>query len=186
VRFARALFDRGWSPVAPDLPGFGESVDAKASAPSEHAALLAKWAGALGIRDAVWIGHSVGCNAVAHLAAIRPDLVREAIHIGPLWTRSRFPQTRMAWCLALDAFREPLRLYAYVIAAYWRAGVWRWWRTFRRYVPDFSAEPPSGAEFIAGERDPLPDASVSPVRTVPGAHACHFSHPEQTADRIEN
>jgi pimeloyl-ACP methyl ester carboxylesterase len=44
VRFARALFDRGMSPIAPDLPGFGKSANARAMTPREHAERLAAWA----------------------------------------------------------------------------------------------------------------------------------------------
>jgi len=184
VRFARALFARGWNPIAPDLPGFGESVNAPAAGPEAHAVMLAQWADALGIREAVWAGHSIGCNAVAALARMRPDLVRAPVYIGPLWTCSPNPQVRFFPRLTLDAFREPLRLFRYVIPAYWRVGVWRWWQTWRRYVKDIRATPPEGL-MIAGERDPLPDVQcVNPTR-VPGAHACQFSDPEGVAEVLE-
>jgi pimeloyl-ACP methyl ester carboxylesterase len=183
VRFARALFDHGWNPIAPDLPGFGESADASASGPAKHARILAEWADALTIRDAVWVGHSIGCNAVEHLARTRPDVVRRLVLVGPLWTRSRFPRMRIFSRLVLDAIREPLGLYRYVIAAYWRAGFARWWMTAERYVPDITHPPalPAGTIVIAGERDPLPDRDVTPAIGVPGAHACQFSEPEATS-----
>jgi pimeloyl-ACP methyl ester carboxylesterase len=184
VRFAHALFARGWNPIAPDLPGFGESVDARASNAGEHARMLAEWADALQIRGAVWAGHSIGCNAVARLAELRPDLVREPVFIGPLWTRSAHPQLRVFSRLALDAFREPLHLYRYVVPAYWRTGVWRWWRTGRRYLPDVASAPPRRGVFLAGARDPIPDRAYVRVVDVPGAHACHFSHPEECADAL--
>jgi pimeloyl-ACP methyl ester carboxylesterase len=184
VRFARALFDRGWNPIAPDFPGFGESNDAPASDPRAHARIAARWADALGIRGAVWIGHSIGCNTVGQLARLRPDLVRAAIYIGPLWTRTAHPQLRFFPRLALDAFREPVTLFRYVIPAYWRCGMWRWARTWLRFVPDIGAGAPQGL-MIAGARDPLPDDSeVGGVLRVDGAHACHFSHPDETADVI--
>jgi pimeloyl-ACP methyl ester carboxylesterase len=179
VRFANALYAQGWNPIAPDLPGFGESANAPAASPEEHAQLLAGWADALGIRGAVWLGHSIGCNAVAHLAALRPDLVRTAVMMGPLWTR-RATLTRLFAMLALDALREPLLLYRYVIPAYWRTGMWRWWRTIRRYAPDLKRQPPEGI-MVAGSRDPLPDRRRVKVIEVTGAHACHFSNPEESA-----
>jgi pimeloyl-ACP methyl ester carboxylesterase len=179
--FARALHEAGWDPVAPDLPGFGESANAPAAGPAEHAAVLAKWADAMSIRNAVWVGHSISCNAVAHLFRERPDLVRVPVYIGPLWTASPFPQLRYVHRLVADAFREPLRLFAYVIPAYWRAGLWRWWKTWRACVPDLSPIPDlRDAILIAGRRDPLPDPSVLSLHLVPGAHACHFSHPTET------
>jgi pimeloyl-ACP methyl ester carboxylesterase len=62
VRFARALYDRGFDPIAPDLPGFGESVNASPADPATHARQLAAWAERIGIRDALWIGHSTAAT----------------------------------------------------------------------------------------------------------------------------
>ena len=185
VRFARALFERGWNPVAPDLPGFGESVNATATGPVEHAGMLAEWADALSIRSAVWVGHSIGCNTVEHLASSRPDLVRAAVHIGPLWTITKHPHLRFFPRLALDAFREPLALYRFVMPAYWRTGIWRWWQTWRRYVSDIAVPAPSKGAFIVGMRDPLPDDTQSRVTRVPGAHACHFSNADEVAAALD-
>ncbi len=185
VSLAGELFARGWNPIAPDLPGFGESANAPASGPVEHAALLARWADALGIRDAVWLGHSVGCNAVAHLARLRPDVVRSTVLVGPLWTRTRHPHLRIFTMLALDALREPLSLYRYVIPAYWRTGMGRWTATWRRYARDVACAS-HDALVLAGERDPLPDRRCMPVVPVPGAHACVFSHAAEIADALRS
>jgi pimeloyl-ACP methyl ester carboxylesterase len=181
VHLARALFERGWNPIAPDIPGFGESDNAHASGPAGHAAILASWADALGIRDAVWLGHSIGCNAVAHLARLRPDLVRRAVYVGPLWTRQHW--LRVLFMLVLDAFREPPALYRYIVPAYWRTGIARWWQTWRRFIPDLASPPPEGL-FLAGARDPLPDRTFVPVVEVPGAHACVFSEGEEVASQL--
>ena len=182
-RFARALFAAGWHPIAPDLPGFGESENARGADPEETAQRVAAWADAIGIRNAVWVGHSIGCNVVAHLARLRPDLCRAAVHIGPLWTRTRWPALRLAAMLVLDSFRESLRLYRYVLPAYWRTGVWRWCTTLWRSRNDIISDSPSGV-LIAGERDPLPDRRTCQVTTVPGAHACQFSCPEESAEAL--
>lgn len=181
LHLARALFERGWNPIAPDLPGFGESANAPAAGPASHASLLAAWADAVGIRNAVWLGHSIGCNAVAHLASRRPDLVRASVMVGPLWTRKH--PLRVVAMLVVDAFREPLSLYKYVIPAYWRTGLGRWFLTWRRYSPDV-ATPPPPAFHLAGTRDPIPDRTAVEVRHVDGAHACTFSHPEEVAEVI--
>jgi pimeloyl-ACP methyl ester carboxylesterase len=181
-RFAHALFDRGWNPIAPDLPGFGESANARAAGPDEHARDLAAWADALQIRDAVWVGHSIGCNTVAALARMRPDLVRRAVHIGPVWTRGGV--LRVFAMITLDALREPLALYRFVIPAYWRAGLWRWWRTWCHYARDVAADVPADAEFLAGERDPIVDRRCVSARPVRGAHACHFSDAGAVAGEV--
>ncbi|HJT17791.1 MAG TPA: alpha/beta fold hydrolase [Thermoanaerobaculia bacterium] len=180
VHFARALFDRGRSPIAPDLRGFGESADAPGLTPRAHAEDLARWADAIGIRNAMWIGHSLGCNVVAHVAGLRPDLVRESVCIGPLW-RSRFLIAK----LPLDAVREPPRLFTYVLRAYWRCGLGRWFSTLRRSLPDIRKAPPPNTLMLCGRGDPLPDRdAIANLIEVPGAHACHFSFPEDLAHHI--
>jgi pimeloyl-ACP methyl ester carboxylesterase len=183
-RLARALFEDGWNPIAPDIPGFGESVNAPAGDVASHARLLASWADQLAIRDAVWVGHSIGCNSVAQLAALRPDLVQAAVMVGPLWTTRRFAQLRTFAMLALDALREPFALYRYVLPAYWRTGVARWWMTWRRFARDLPVAPPPAELYLAGTRDPIPDRTRVSLREVPGAHACLFSHPRDVAQAI--
>jgi len=183
-RLARALFDRGRHPIAPDLPGFGKSPDAPPRSPEEHAQALIGWADALKIHDAMWIGHSLGGNVVAHVARLRPDLVRAPVYVGPLWTKSRHPILHFIRTLALDAFREPFSLYTYVIPSYWRTGFRKWWKTLRRSLSDVRETPPEGV-MIAGERDPIPDrATITNIVSVPGAHACAFSEPAEVAETV--
>lgn len=182
VRLAEVLFEDQWSPIAPDLPGFGESIDAPSSGPEQHAELLAQWADLVGIEDAVWVGHSVGCNVVGHLAASRPDLVASAVYIGPLWRRGS--PWLLFGSLVRDAFREPVAIFGFVVRAYWRAGMGRWLATFRRYKADLKGDAPAGL-MIVGRRDPLVDrTTIANSMAVPGAHACHFSHPRATANVI--
>ncbi len=183
IHLARELFARGFHPIAPDLPGFGESNDAPAVAPDVHARWLASWADAVGIRNAIWLGHSTGCNAVAHVASLRPDLVSRAVYVGPIWTSRSW--LRIFAMLTLDAFREPLSLYRHVIRAYWRAGIARWWRTWRAFIPDLPTRPAEGT-FLAGTRDPLPDRTFVPVREVEGAHACVFSGAGEVAEGVRS
>ena len=147
--------------------------------PSEQASVLAAWADKLGIRDALWIGHSLGCNTVAHVAAMRPDLVRDAVYIGPLWSQTL---PRLFRALLLDAFREPLALWPFVLRAYWRCGLARWFASIRHAMGDIAQPPPAAGRMLAGARDPLP--ALRDLTRVPGAHACHFSFAEVTAREI--
>ena len=183
VHFAHAMFQRGWSPIAPDLRGFGESRDGPALGPLDHAKELAAWADAVGIRNAVWVGHSIGCNVVAHLRVERPDLVRKTVCIGPLWSPRSI--VRLMADLLIDAFREPLALFPFVIRAYWRAGLARWFVTLRRYALDLRTTVPADVILISGNRDPLPNReAINGLIEVPGAHACHFSYPQETAEAV--
>lgn len=192
VRLAQALFARGLEPIAPDLRGFGASANAPACGPEEHARQLAAWADRLGIREAIWAGHSTGSHAVAHLASTRPDLVRRAIFLSPLWSESRNALHRLSIDLIVDGFREPLSLWPLILRAYWRTGLWRWFATLLHHLRDFRTLPPIAAPLamVAGARDPLVDAGTlraldSRARLeLPGAHAMLFSHPEETAEAM--
>src|SRR5207302_3597170 len=76
-------------------------------------------------------------------------------------------------------------LFGYVIRAYWRCGLWRWFATFRRYDGDLHVDPPSNALMIGGCDDPLPDREfISDLQLVPGAHACHFANPDDVASVV--
>jgi pimeloyl-ACP methyl ester carboxylesterase len=177
--FAHALFQRGFHVIAPDLPGFGESANMTSADAAEYARILGRWADKLSMRNAVWIGHSIGCDVVARISAIRPDLVRAAVAIGPLWgSRSRLKLTPL---LAVDAFREPRKLWPFIVAGYWRAGIARWVGTLHKS----RGEAADDLIVIAGARDPLVNRKyVRNVISVPGAHACHFSHPRETAAAV--
>lgn len=183
IRLADALFARGHSPLAPDLPGFGASANARAMTPREHAERLAAWADEVHIKDAIWIGHSTGCAVVAHLARIRPDLVRKPIAVGPLWTTARHPELHFVPRIMLDGLREPLGLWRYLIPAYWRVGIARWVATWRKQLADTTSPAPE-MTMIAGGRDPIVDRDAVQVIDVPGPHACFFSHPEEFVGRV--
>lgn len=180
---ARALCDRGVDAIAPDLPNFGDSESRPLQSPRDAAALLIAWADRCGIRNAIWIGHSIGCNVVAHVAAMRPDLVRGApVAIGPLWHRHPM---RLLVALMIDALREPLPLFRYVAHAYWRCGIARWLGTFWLAAEDVAAAPPVAVTLVAGARDPLPNrAALRDIALVPGAHACFFRDADATADAV--
>ena len=187
--FAEALHARGADAIAPDLPGFGESVNAPATGADGHARALATWADALNVRGAVWVGHSTGATAVAHLARMRPDLVRFAIFMSPVWSE-RVTIVRRVGELLLDATREPWSLFVAVLQAYWRAGLVRWLGTFRRLIPDMRTTPDVRVPcaVVAGARDPLLDREAARAIDanaridLPGAHAAHYSHPDEMAE----
>jgi pimeloyl-ACP methyl ester carboxylesterase len=186
---AERLYAAGSSPIAPDLPGFGESADGPPASAEVHAQILAGWAERLKISNAIWIGQSLGCQPVAHLLRARPDLARAAVYLSPLWTAHRRPLLRLFFRLLADIPREPLALFPVVLAAYWRSGLRRALRTARDHVRDMSAahQLRENEQIAAGQRDPLMDRehlmSLAPQAALelPGAHAMHFSHPEAVA-----
>jgi len=57
--------------------------------------------------------------------------------------------------------------------------------TLRRYAPDLRNSIPADVILISGNRDPLPNReAINGLIEVPGAHACHFSYPEETAEAV--
>jgi len=69
---------------APDLPGHGPSDhDARPLDVAELAQALAHWMEAMGLRGAVVVGHSLGCQVALRLASTRPDLASRLVLIGP-------------------------------------------------------------------------------------------------------
>ncbi len=70
--------------LMPDLPGFGLSH--KPDAPysvSWFAEQMVALAGALGVNQADWLGHSLGGQTVLHLARQRPAFVRRVVALCP-------------------------------------------------------------------------------------------------------
>lgn len=122
---------------APDLPGFGLSGKPRhvLSVP-EHAAWLGRWMDAVGLRGAVLVGNSFGCQVIGHLAAERPALVAAAVLAGPTMDRHARSAPRQIGRWLVDwTMERPSRAAAHAID-YRRAGVPRAVRTFRLALAD--------------------------------------------------
>lgn len=69
---------------APDLPGHGPSDrDARPLDVPELARALGAWMEVMGLRGAVVVGHSHGCQVALHLAATHPRFASRLVLIGP-------------------------------------------------------------------------------------------------------
>lgn len=115
-----ALANAGFRAIAPDLPGFGETRGRVfGSTIAQLAEHLTQFTDAIEVKHAAWIGHSIGCQAVVHLAARRPDLARAAVLAGPTGGYGR-RLLRQAGAIAVAAVREPWRLTKAVLHDYVR------------------------------------------------------------------
>lgn len=75
---------RDFTLIIPDLPGFGDSDKPDLPyGPAFFAQIMAQLAGQLGVRQAHWLGHSMGGQVVLTLALDRPDLVRGVAAVCP-------------------------------------------------------------------------------------------------------
>lgn len=120
---------RSYDVVAIDLPGFGESPEPtrQASMPkcADHVAAVVR---DLGIAPVVAVGHSMGTQVVAELAARHPDLVEHLVLIGPtVDARHRSKRSQTARLL-LDLVNDPPIVAAVGLRMYAQAGP-RWFLT---------------------------------------------------------
>ncbi|MGV3774515.1 MAG: alpha/beta fold hydrolase [Verrucomicrobiales bacterium] len=68
----------------PELPGHGQSDhDVRPLKIQEMAEALATWMGQRGLRAATMVGHSMGCQIAAELAAKHPSLISGLVMMGP-------------------------------------------------------------------------------------------------------
>jgi pimeloyl-ACP methyl ester carboxylesterase len=189
---ARELHDRGWSSIAPDLPGFGHSIDLGVLPLPELVAGVARWADELGLRDRVWVGHSTGAQLVEVLMRSRPDLVRAALLVGPIWSDAPLSLLHLAEGILRDATKEPPGLFLIALRSWWDAGLIRFVRSFLHHArhPDRVRELPPRTRIAIGHDDPVVDReyleSLDPdLRVTPGAHGIVYSHPRDVAALIE-
>lgn len=160
-----------------DMPGAGRSQHPpRALSPHEQADLIGAWCSRLGVGRALFIGNSLACHALLHLAARAPTRVRGLVLIG----LSLDPAARRPWRqlgrFLLAAIFEPPRLWAIAVRDYLRTGIRFTWRTLRRAISD-----PIEQVFphvrcpvllLRGTRDPLspPTWNDAAARSLPHAH----------------
>ena len=93
--------------VAVDLPGFGEAPEPERTLTmARHADLVAAYLRSAGITDAVVIGHSMGSQIAAELAARHPDLVAGVVLAGPSVNSAARTITAQAGYLLWDLLGE--------------------------------------------------------------------------------
>lgn len=110
-RLAPALNEFG--PVhALDLPGFGgvpHPIDARRMDIGDYAELVGAVIDELGLDDPVVLGHSMGTQVVAELAARRPELTTIVL-LGPVMNRHERRLPTAALRFAQSSVREPLKV----------------------------------------------------------------------------
>ncbi len=131
-----ALAAAGCRAIAPDMPGSGKTRGRflGGSIPQLADDLIA-FANAKDVRHAIWIGHSVGCQAALHVAARRPDLVRGIVLSGPTGGYGH-RLSHQAGALAVAAVSEPWRLLKAVLRDYVRLSPFNYLGTWVKAARD--------------------------------------------------
>lgn len=190
-----------WDVLAPDLPGFGLSdKPARTLTLVELARALSDWMDHNGLRQAVLLGNSLGCQVISTMAASQPERVRAAVLVGPTMDpTARRPLPAFARLL-LDAPRERLSELPLAVTDYHRAGTRRIWQTFQDAVRAPVAEQLRAMHMptlvVRGSRDPivsqawaqqvrdvLPDGRLVVIEGAP--HAVNYSAPTALVQAVE-
>ncbi len=90
-----------------DLAGFGEAPEPKALlGMAAHADLVAAFLSAHGIRGAVMIGHSMGCQVAMEMAVRAPERVGGLVLAGPTVDPAGRTLRQQAWRMLWDVLHE--------------------------------------------------------------------------------
>lgn len=120
-----------------DLPGFGKSdKPSHVLNITQLSDFLADWMQAIGLKQATFLGGSMGCQVIANFALRHPERISRAILVAP----SMDPRARMAYQeilrWLLNGSREPLSLFPIVLRDYLDAGLRRFACTFQYALQD--------------------------------------------------
>lgn len=186
----------------PDLPGYGRSTHPEqVYGIPELAQSVIDFMDALHIERASLVGNSMGCIVAIETAREAPDRIESMVLVSPAGGSNNRPIFKGVAQLALDSFREPLRMYRIAVPDYLRFGLINagrlFWRMIHYPTVDRFQETATPALVVIGRRDPL----VNEGRIVEGtaantlirveciddaAHAINYSHPEVLAEIIRD
>jgi 2-hydroxy-6-oxonona-2,4-dienedioate hydrolase len=190
------MLARWFDVYAPDLPGQGKSdKPPRALTVPESAQALVHWMEAAGIARASLAGHSLGCQAAAHVAATHAARVERLVLMGPTVAPSQRNAWSVIWRLGVDALLESKSLVLLEIVDLFRTGLRRAWQIMRAALADpIELVLPRVTQptlVVRGSRDLLSPgdwtrqlATLLPngafVEVAGSAHAFHYSDAERT------
>lgn len=200
IPLGERLAEMGYEVHAPDMPGYGRSVEPlePLSVP-EMADVVAAWVNAQG--GGAWhvVGNSMGCQVAADLAVRYPDAVSALTLIGMSVDPEAPTLSQQALRLLRDVPREPLRLWLDQAIDYVRAGPRFAVGAMRSMMADrIETKLPNIAAptlIMRGEHDPVTPRSWTTaamamlrrgsfVEIPDGTHAVHYAAPKAVAEAI--
>jgi 2-hydroxy-6-oxonona-2,4-dienedioate hydrolase len=183
--------------IVPDLPGWGRTPGPLSGISAHDSArFLHAFAAAIGLRRTVWIGHSLGAQAVTELAVRHPALAAGLVLVGPTGAPGRRVLLRQFRGLAVESTRTSLHVMRGVARDYIRTPPTRylgtWLRHGRHDLLPLLPRVQCPALVLAGDADPIcrpgfiellrhrmPRAQVEWVRgathALPRGHAAEFN-----------
>jgi 2-hydroxy-6-oxonona-2,4-dienedioate hydrolase len=119
----------------PDLPGHGRSQRPKRVLDiRELAERLRDWLHVKGIKHAVFVGNSMGCQVIVELADLSPTSLMAAALLGPTMDQTAKGRLSHVIGLFMDQFREPPTLVPLQAFDYLSNGPFRTVSTFQNAV----------------------------------------------------
>ena len=188
------LAQHGMRVTVPDLPGFGGTQGKMFGLSIPEAAdFMIRFADAMEIRKAVWIGHSIGSQVALLLAAQHPERTIGVVLTGPTGAGTR-RLVHQSIALARVAAHEGVKVLGAVARDYIRTTPFHyigWWLKAAKDFPLDNAtrvqapvllligseDPVPAGEFVARLLQRLPDGRL---QKVPGAyHAVPLEKPAE-------
>ncbi len=179
------------------MPGFGRTPACGRSLTiSEMADLVAAWMAASGLEGSTVVGHSIGAQVAAALAARHPEAVGGIVLIGPAVDRRARSLLAQVWRWQANAPAEPLSFHALAAYELGEMGPGRMLRALRHAVDDAIEDKLSALTcpvlLVRGERDRIAPQEWldelqrrrprSGLAVIPGAaHTVVYSRPAPLA-----
>ena len=176
-----------------DMPGYGSTPKPKMPLSLvEMAELIEDYLDAVGIKRAIVVGQSMGCQTVVHFATRYPDRCTKLILIAPTINKKERNGIIQAIRLFQDMFFETLRANVTILSDYLRMGFVRYVITTRFMLDDQIEENlariHTEALIIRGSKDPIVPRDwteylanrakhVTTVQIPHAAHLVHFTRP---------
>ncbi len=179
---------------APDLPGFGWSEPGHVLTIRQLADALAAWMDTAGLRRAMFIGNSLGCEILVELALRHPERVVSLVLQGPTPEPAARTASQQIWRYIVTGQYERSPLSWVSLSDYMICGVRRFVQTFRYMlegrIEDKLPRVQHPCLVVRGTRDRIVSqewaeeaARLLPngrLTIVPGAaHAINFSSPRE-------
>lgn len=121
----------------PDLPGFGKSTKPRRALDlDEQASTLVAWMDVIGVKQAAFVGNSLGCQILARLALRYPERVTHLVLTGPTMDIRARTAHQMITRFLTNIPGEPASLYPIVIRDTFDLGARRLVQTLRYGLQD--------------------------------------------------
>lgn len=174
--------DEKYHVVIIDLPGYGKTpkpMDVLSIA--ALAGIVAQVSQRMSLDQPIILGHSMGCQIVAHAVKQAPQLYAKMILVAPTVYANERRLFMQAVRLTQDIFFEPFRAGTIIFTDYMRMGLRRYLVTCRYMLDDRIEETlqdcPIPVLFVRGQRDVIsPSAWIQELHSITPSLVCEIAY----------